>query len=208
MSSNEEQIKKKIAEDKHNREIELFQEEEARLKKADLSNELPVQAEEDTESSGNIKLYVPTNDGVNKIRSDYVKLYPDRPIQKDVLTFDSQKEATDFFTTQATSEPPQKFLASYVDQNGKLTGQNLFSCGNKKLYEGTFQEIQEQLKADLKQKPDDLNLQQGLEQITRLINPAVEYRSALKQAKGANTAAEQSNDSDLLNPLETKPKSP
>lgn len=148
------------------------------------------------------------NEDWKKTLVDYKKLYPDKPVQNDTLSFETKEDAINFFTAQATGEPPRKFLASGGDQEGKLNGFNVFSCGNKKLYQGSLQDIQNQLKADLNQKPEDLNIKQGLDKITRLINPNSVSQAVLHQAKAHTGVEEQQIESTLPNPFCTRPQSP
>jgi len=70
-----------------------------------------------------------------------------------------------------------------------------------------LKDIQSQLQADLKNNPEDLKTKQGLEKITRCLNPVSEYKVALQQAKDPVESVEQQT-ADLPNPFNTRPKSP
>jgi hypothetical protein len=185
----QEQIKKNISKERQNKEMEQFHKEE-QIKAAVLTASLdaplleepPSMAKEDR-SHFNLKPVLTDDDAWKKILADYKKLYPGKSVENNMLSFETENDAIKFFTAQATNEPPGKFLVSEVDQNGKQTGMNLFSCGNSKLYKGSLKDIHRQLQDDLKQNPDDPNIKQGLNDITRLINPTSEYRTVLQQAK-------------------------
>ena len=213
MSSKEELVRKKIDEERFNRDKEqqLHQEEE-RLKAAALVASLDVSSPKSKkdESRFSLKPSEIDNEDWKKLLADYKKKYPDRLVRNNVLTFATKEDAVNFLTSQATSEPPRKFLATEIDQNGKPTGMNMFSCGNKKLYQGSLNDIQDQLKAELKQSPGDINVKQGLDHITRLIGSAHGYREALQQVKGQplTPTEEQRTESSPPNPFSTRPKSP
>lgn len=215
MSSKEERLKKKLQEDRQKqealgREIEQVRLEEEKRKAAALLDESSPKSQPSEELTRyNIQSSGVESEDWKKIIEDYKKKYPENPIEKNTLTFPTKKDAIDFFTAQATTEPPRKFLASEIDQNGKPTGFNLFSCGDGKLYKGTFNEIQDQLKAAQKENPDDPNLKQGLATIARFVNPAQGFRETLLQTKEPEKTAsteEHQSGSSLANPLSTKPK--
>ena len=90
-----------------------------------------------------------------KILSAFKEKYPETPVENNTLSFPTKDDAINFFTAQATATPPAKFLCKEIDADGKPTGFNVFSCGNSKLYQGSLQEIHEQLTADQKATPDD-----------------------------------------------------
>ena len=174
----------------------LALEEDARLKKAALAAAL-------NESHVHFKSSETSSDDWSKICSDYIKQYPDKPIKDNALSFPTKDDAIAFFTTQALSEPPREFLCAEIDQSGTKTGFNVFSCGNKKLYQGSLSDIHNQLKADLAQNPDDAKTKQGLETITRFINPTLGFRTSLQEAKAQPLAKERSIDGD--NPITHRP---
>ena len=209
MPRKEDIVKKEIAREKRDREIEQLYNEEEQKKVAVLAASFKKfsPAVEEEEYHFNIKPSGSNNGDWQKIIADYKKQYPDKPIQNNVLTFTTLEDAINFFTAQAAHEPPRKFLAPEVDHQGNLTGFNLYSCGNKKLYQGTLKDIQNQLKADLKQNPEDLNVKQGLDEITSLLNPTSGYRAALQEVKSPAEDEEQDK-SNLPNPFNIRPKSP
>lgn len=215
MSSKEEQIKKKLQEDRQRqealgREIEQVRLEEEKRKAAALlddSSPKPQPSEELTRY--NIQAAGVESEDWKKIIEAYKKKYPENPIENNTLIFPTKQDVIDFFTKQASAEPPRKFLACEVNQNGKPTGFNVFSCGDGNLYKGTLNEIQDQLKAAQKENPEDPNLKQGLATIARFLNPAQGYRETLLQTKEPENTApteEHQSESTLPNPVSTKPK--
>ncbi|MBA2651750.1 MAG: hypothetical protein H0U73_05740 [Tatlockia sp.] len=217
MSEKEEQIKKKLAEEMRNKEIAQF-DQEAVLKKAASDaaiNEALAEEDETSALTSQDECYFkPKISNANKddwkdILDDYEELFKDRlPLKGNVLVFKSPEEAIAFFEKHATASPPRKFLCPEVDINHKLTGYNLYSCGSNKLYKGTFQQIHNEITADLKAKPDDPNLQAGLAEITRHMNPTSGFKAAFKEVVPKTEEEEQVAKSSLPDPTSTKPKSP
>ncbi|MBL7479020.1 hypothetical protein [Legionella bononiensis] len=189
MSSNEDKIKKnlqaeRLKQEALGREIEQIRLEEEKRKNAALLDEESSKSQPVEEMTRfNLQPTGVEADDWKKIVEDFKKKYPNVPIENNVLVFPTKDDAIAFFTTQATQEPPRKFLASELDSNGKPTGFYAFSCGNGTLYQGTLNEIEEQLKSEQENNPDDPNLKQGLATISRLLNPAKGYRETLIQAK-------------------------
>ncbi|TAL64731.1 MAG: hypothetical protein EPN84_02880 [Legionella sp.] len=113
-----------------------------------------------------------------KIVEDYNKKYPQSEAPKDnTLYFDSREDAVSFFTDQAAQK--RVFLSMEVDENRKETGFYMLSCGNGQLYQGTAAEIQ----AQLNKAPQDEHTAVGNEMLKSLLNPTLNYRSALKNAQ-------------------------
>ncbi|KTD51177.1 hypothetical protein [Legionella quateirensis] len=194
MSSKEDEIKKnlqaeRLKQEALGREIEQMRlEEEKRKTAALLDEQLPKSQPVEEVTRFNLQPTGIESDDWKKIVEDFKKKYPNSPVENNVLIFPTKDDAIVFFTAQASQEPPRKFLASELDQNGKPTGFNVFSCGDGTLYQGTLNEIEEQLKTELKDNPDDPNLKQGLATITRLLNPAKGFRETLMQAKDSEGA--------------------
>jgi hypothetical protein len=194
MSTKEEQLKKLQEEEKRRDEAFKLALEQERKEKA-LKEAALATAEKEQRQVGKESYFTPSP-GKNKsdwekILEDYKKKYPDQSVKDNVLTFTSLDEATKFFKDQATANPPRKFFMEEIDENGKPTGLNFFSCGNGKMYQGTLNEIQDQLKADQRANPDDPNIQEGLGDIARALNPARDFRAALKETKGVEEKKEQ-----------------
>lgn len=208
MLDKKELLKKKMEEAKLNNELEQLAIEEQRLKEANLTDSIenPLEPEDEINYIYNLSPTLNKKDDWKEIVADYKKAYPDRPCENKRLAFNTREEAMDFFTAQATKQPPRRFLAQEHIHN-EPTGFHVFSCGNNKLYQGSLQDIQSQLKTDLIKQPDDLNTKQGLELITKHLNPASEFKSALNEAK-ASTKLDETPTTSLPNPLSTKPKSP
>ena len=83
------------------------------------------------------------------------------------LVFASHEDAVAFFEQQA--KLGQEFLAQkYPDTAGDRF--YVFSCGNKKLYQGTsLAEIKNQLDVDSKSNPGDLKIKAGLETLISIL---------------------------------------
>ena len=214
MSTKEEKIKKQLEEERRKQEAfgkeleQLSKEEELRklsLQESEQSSKL--RAQDDTTR---MKFQPSSNDkSWKKIIEDYKKKYPDVNIENNVLTFPTMDDAISFFKDQATCTPPRKFLASEIDGSGKLTGFHLFSCGDGNLYQGSLQEIHNQLEAAQLEKPEDKNINEGLNVIRSAMNPTHDFRSALlntrDSSKDMDDESEHEQSSDMT-PLSTKPK--
>lgn len=102
------------------------------------------------------------------IHARFKKEFPDGAVNDDgALNFPSAGAAKDFFGRLAKENTP--FLAIKME-NGKKTDDLLFSCGNGKLYEGSFNDIKLQLNSDLKTTTDPsvkTMLEEGLKAIQR-----------------------------------------
>lgn len=133
-----------------------------------------------------------------KVVEDYQKKYPDTPVTNNALKFPVKEDGIQFFTAQATSTPPRKFFVRQVDQDGKPTGDNIGSCGDGKLYRGTLQEIQADLQSSLKANPNDANIQDGLDFITRTIAQDLKARLHDAKEEAPKASLEENNDPNLL----------
>ncbi|CAM2980899.1 hypothetical protein [Legionella worsleiensis] len=196
MSRNDEQQEKNVQKERQRlaeqqrkkNELDLLrQAEEQRLKDEQIRNAILDDSMTAAPVATTLSFQVqpPAGEGEDwqKIIEDFKKLYPYSPIKNNILTFPTQKDAINFFTAQARQEPPRKFLAIQIGSDGKPTGYTLFSCGNGTLYQGSLAEIESQLKAELKNQPDDHNLQEGLATIMRASNTAQSYKESLKLIK-------------------------
>lgn len=113
----------------------------------------------------------------NDIVSDYEKAYaPRKPEDDGALVFPSKESAETFFTEQADLK--RDFLVSQVTEDRKLTGYNLFSCGDGHLYKGSFAEIKQQLEAALEER-DSPELRKGLKTIESHL-----YRNEVAAVRG------------------------
>ncbi|MGQ3892647.1 hypothetical protein [Legionella sp. CNM-4043-24] len=133
---------------------------------------------------------------------DYKKLYGE-PAENNCLVFPTREAAISFLKEQATATPPRKFLAIELGPDGKPTGDNFFSCGNGTLYQGSLQQIQQQVQADLNKNPEDGNLKTGLDKITAELakrNPTSRFKDRLHGEKNKDAAP----DSDLSNDLDSQ----
>ncbi|KTD59007.1 hypothetical protein [Legionella shakespearei] len=204
MSTKEEQLKKLQEEEKRRDEaFALAREQEERKDKERKDAAL---AAEEEQQIGQETYFTPSpntnKSDWEKIIEDYKKKYPDEPVKDNVLVFPTREDAINFFQQQASANPPRKFLGTEIDASGKPTGFNVFSCGDGKLYQGSLNEIQDQLKEAQKAKPDDPNIKEGLAIIARALNPAQDFRAALKETKDADEPQQ----STAPNPLSTKPR--
>lgn len=170
---------------------------------ASLAPSSPVVETEENKSNYILKPLGSRNNDWEKICEDYLKKYPNSQVKNNTLVFASRQEAMAFFTRQATSIPPREFLLSETDQNGKPTGHNVFSCGNGTLYQGTYNEIHQQLKNE---KSNDPRVLEGINTISRLLDPTSSLKSRLNQNKAENPIS--SPQSRTPNPLNTRPKNP
>ena len=119
-----------------------------------------------------------------------ISLYKKRPdaqaIKDDVLAFASMQDAKLFFTEIAASG--MEFLATRVENN-KPQDDHFFSCGDSKIYAGTFAQIIEQLQnaRKLETSPENqAKISSGIEYIKSVmpkndINPATDMRSKLQK---------------------------
>ncbi|WP_298626984.1 hypothetical protein [uncultured Legionella sp.] len=185
MSSKEDKIRQKLIEERQKqealgREMETARlEEERRMATALLEDDASPKPVEEVS-------FQPTGvepDDWKKIIKDYNQQYPETPVENNVLRFPSQEDAISFFASQAALEPPRKFLARELGPDGKLTGFNVFSCGDGKLYQGTLEEIQEQLKEAELENKDDPAIKEGLQTIAKLLNPAQSYKESLLKTR-------------------------
>jgi hypothetical protein len=78
------------------------------------------------------------------------------------LSFETQEQARQFFTEQATAN--HEFLVMEVTPDRKPTGQYMFSCGNGTLYAGTLDAIKQKIENELKQG-ESPKLREGLQLI-------------------------------------------
>ncbi|MBA2657099.1 MAG: hypothetical protein H0U70_08965 [Tatlockia sp.] len=216
MSDSPEQTKKKIEQEKRNLALAQANQDE-QLKKTISANPIikPVLEENDAkievQDACHFKIKSSDKDktDIEKIIEDYKKENYAQFYKEDILAFPSQEEALNFFTKQATAEPARKFLFSQVDLDLKLTGFNLYSCGTKKLYQGTYPAIKSEIAADLKLNPDNQNLIEGLKEISALANPTAGFRTSMKEVKERTKSEEQAGDEielGSINPFSTKPK--
>lgn len=203
--SKAEQLRKHLEEERRKNEaFELAREQE--LKEKERKEALLAAGEEEQQQVGQ-ELYFTASPNMNqsdweKIVADYKKKYPDQPIKEDnVLIFPTREDAINFFQQQAAATPPRKFLGTEIDESGKPTGFYVFSCGDGTLYQGSLNEIQDKLKEAQKENPDDPNIKEGLATIARALNPAQDFRAALKETKNGDEPQ-----STAPNPLGTKPR--
>ncbi len=209
MSTKEEKIRKQLMDERQKqdaqaREIEAARLEEEKRKAAALleDEELKDKPLEEITPVNFQATETESGDWV-KIIEDYKAKYPESPIVNNVLVFPTKDDAISFFAEQAAMEPPRKFLVKEVGPDGKPTGFNVFSCGDGKLYKGTYEEIQEQLKAAQLENPDDPNIKQGLATIAQFVspNPAQSFKETLLKNKEPEEANEHA-----VTPLGTVPK--
>lgn len=222
MSTTEEQVKKKLEEERRNKEsfeqeAEQQRQEEKRraaLLEASQSDE-SVQIEEDDK-----QIFVAPSPSTNKsdwakMVEDYKKKYPDKEVKDNTLIFPTRDDALKFFEQQATANPPRKFLGTELNgASGQPTGFHVFSCGDGVLYQGTLNEIQDKLKEAQKAKPDDPNIKEGLDTIARALNPAQDFRAAMKETRASAEQQTSGTEEELEerrksspNPLSTTPRS-
>ena len=111
------------------------------------------------------------------------------------LIFPSHDAAVGFFEKQA-SAGYAFFVAEYID--GHLSGFKMFSCGDRKFYQGTLDDIKKQLEAAMKQDPQNIKALEGLELVKEIIkkesaatlgedNPANKMRGSLKEKRSENS---------------------
>lgn len=206
MSTKEENIKKRLIEERQKqealgREIEAERLAEEKRTAALLNEDEPQTKPVDEITPVSFQPTGVESDDWKKIIEDYKKQYPGITIENNVLKFPTQDDALSFFTAQASAEPPRKFLARELGPDGNPTGFHAFSCGDGKLYQGTLEEIHEQLKAAQLENNDDPNIKEGLLTIAKFMNPAQGYKESLQKTKDPEI------DSGLPNPLSTTPKS-
>lgn len=97
--------------------------------------------------------------------------------KSNTLEFASREDAILFFDEKA--QAGHEFLACEV-----TSGYCVFSCGSKKLYQGSsLERIQEELEADSKIYPDDHKIKEGLE----LISNILAAQEAAEKDAGCNT---------------------
>lgn len=135
----------------------------------------------------NIKPQSPQDNHWRDVIKNYKKKFPELEIAKDgTLTFPDRKSAEQFFTEQAKNH---EFLATWV-VDGKMQDDHFYSCGNGKLYVGSFAEILATLNQDLKAETDTKmknKLTHGIAHLKSFMpqeaNPAFEMRSKLQESK-------------------------
>ncbi len=81
------------------------------------------------------------------ILSDYERLFKRKPEPDGTVIFDTQEEATTFFSQQASKS--REFLVTCLSPEKQELNAHYFSCGNGKLYKGSFEEIKQQLEIAL-----------------------------------------------------------
>ena len=204
MTTKEEQARKKLEEERRQQEA-LGRELEQRRKDEITRNPAmspPLPTEDEQPKNSPVIVQGTTNDkDWQKIKADYQKKYPDNIISNDTLEFPSQTDAIEFFSAQAASNPPQRFLCKELGADGQPTGFNLFSCGDGKLYQGNLNEIHAQLKAALVEKPDSSAIKEGIETIQRLLNPAQNFRAAIQDTRPSEDTPEPFNPKPKMTPL-------
>lgn len=95
------------------------------------------------------------------IYADYKELIKRKPDNHGRLLFINQAEAVSFFE-KLVMERGREFLASVIAADNTPTGFHMFSCGDGKLYRGTFQEIHDELSKAFESNPKHPTLEEGL----------------------------------------------
>ena len=115
---------------------------------------------------------------------DYKKEFGCGPDEKTgVLIFPTMDAAIQFFDKQAKPPNKREFLATeYV--NGVAKDFHLFSCGDERLYQGTFAEIKAQLEKALKDHPENAKTLAGLKLIAARMPGANAVSEMREQLKG------------------------
>lgn len=128
--------------------------------------------------------FLTPGDDWQKLVEDYKKEFNKEPDDKGVLIFPNLEAVLNFFTEQA--KLGRMFLAAAITPEGKETGHYEFSCGDGKLYVGSFELINQQLQASLKQDPTNEKIVNGIKTIQSLMptNPVHEARRELNKMKG------------------------
>ncbi|WP_156812547.1 hypothetical protein [Legionella tunisiensis] len=118
------------------------------------------------------KVEKPSDDWA-KIVEDYQKKYKKEPEgpAKNILSFPSEKEAMEFFESQAKAEPPREFLMQKLE-NGKPVDDHVFSCGSGQLFRGSLKDLQTQVTQALAGEKDEAK-RQKLEAGKNLIDQRV-----------------------------------
>lgn len=171
--------------------------------------------------------FVPTGEGLDKVLEAYRKAghqltYSDKG--EAVLSFNTPEESRQFFGNLA--QEGHRFLAVQVtmDSQNKITptGNYKYSCGDKKLYSGTRDEIISQLKDSIQnsQGVERKLAQNGLSHFKQITMPsAVAYREQMQEHRSTksannippslNSSTEASTPSSTTpNPFSTVPKLP
>lgn len=187
-------IAEEVAAKKADAELKEFnrKEEEKRRLAAELNAPLnvPVNAAHDDEVSSdsektayNAQVVGPD---VNALLDDYKTQFNKEPIPKPdgshVLVFDSEEQAATFFKEQATTK--RKFLC--MEEGKGVDGDNFFSCGDGKLYEGSISKIIEDLQHVVSVEPDNELVKEGLSFLSNRFpsaNPALDFRQVMKEIK-------------------------
>ena len=156
--------------------------------------------EEETE----IQITCELDEHWKKILANYKKEFPQEEMPNNhTYRFPSVQAAEDFFTKQA--QEGSEFLGTW-GKDGKRTDDHLFSCGDGKLYTGSFAKIHQDLQDALKAETSPerkAKISKGLERIKNCMpqeqNPAVEMRNKLQESKkAADTQENTANQSEDL----------
>ena len=127
-----------------------------------------------------------TDDNWKQIIALYKKRPDAQSVKDDVLAFATMQDAKLFFTEIAATG--MEFLATRVE-NDKRQDDHFFSCGDSKIYAGTFEQIIEQLQNARKLETSSENqakISSGIKYIKSVmpkneINPATDMRSKLQK---------------------------
>jgi hypothetical protein len=132
------------------------------------------------------------------ILADFIQQFGEEAQKGNTLVFPSKESAIAFFTAQA--EQGREFLSQEVGHDGALTGFNLLSCGDGKLYKGTLQEIQNELLTAQTADPSNEKIAKGLTMVQQMLsiqNQTSQYRNQLKQQTEPGQAPESEAKSNL-----------
>lgn len=100
---------------------------------------------------------------------EYKKQFDKEPRNDGVLDFASEEEALSFFSKVAAEN--KTFFATRVQGTQELD-EHVFSCGDSKLYKGSYAEIKQQLEDAAKANPSNKVTAAGLEKFCSLIPKA------------------------------------
>lgn len=178
---------------KRDMEMELARQEEERLRRLREGNAQETGPQAEDNVAMGLKPNATQASDWNEVVKSYKKKFPQLKIAEDgTLTFPDRESADAFFTEQAKKHV---FLATWV-VNGELQDDHFYSCGNGKLYKGSFAHILEALNQDLAAEHDSKKketLEKGIEHLRNMMpkesNLTADHRSKLQEYKG--TAAEE-----------------
>ncbi|MDI9818726.1 MULTISPECIES: hypothetical protein [unclassified Legionella] len=184
MTKEKEESKKRAEEEarlaKEKEDFELLEQKKAQNALSASLGEKPSLKKEEEEIT-----FKPAQPGSNweRISDAYELEFGKKPEANGLLKFESMQAAEDFFDKQA--KKGLEFFGTVIGADGKPIDSHMFSCGSGKLFNGSLQQIHDQVKSALEKDPQNAKLQNGLTLIQKRMPLAAtdKYRQGLRDIK-------------------------